>query len=356
MKSGMDPDSCFVLCFIILYHSFSDNNWGSGHKTYAMKEQFEIDNLTGLITFSHAARLGSYTAAARTLSVSPSAVSKSIRRLESRLGIPLFNRTTRSLILTPEGHQVLERVGRLISEIREIEQLAVTAQARPAGILKIAAPLPIGTHIIGPALPLFCKRYPGLRIDMRLADRYADITGEGIDVAIRVGRLSDSGLLYRHLAPNRLCTYASPAYLAENPTPSHPDELSEHRTANFRYQSSGYPLKWPFQSGQHRWEIVPKADIVVDTSDALLAILTGGGGIGMLATYIAAAAVRRGELVPLLSAFSCSNTDISAVWPENRRGHPGVKAFVNYLQEIFQSEERGEPQARGGTISHRNSR
>ena len=234
---------------------------------------------------------------------------------------------------------MLERVRKLISDVRDIEQLAVTAQDGPAGILKIAAPLPIGTHIIGPALPLFCKRYPGLRIDMRLADRFADITGEGIDVAIRVGRLADSGLLSRYLGPNQLCTYASPDYLAENPAPSHPDELSEHRTVNFRYQSSGYPLKWPFQSGQHRWEIVPKAAIVVDTSDALLAILIGGGGIGMLATYIAAAAVRRGELIPLLSTFGCSNTDISAVWPESRRGHPGVKAFVNYLQEIFQPQE-----------------
>ncbi|MDI6539871.1 LysR family transcriptional regulator [Pantoea ananatis] len=301
-----------------------------------MKEQFEIDNLTGLITFSQAATQGSYTAAARTLSVSPSAVSKSIQRLESRLGIRLFNRTTRSLTLTPEGHQMLERVQKLISEVREIEQLAVTAKAEPSGVLKIAAPLPIGTHIIGPALPLFCKRYPRLRVDLRLADRYSDITGEGIDVAIRVGKLADSGMLSRQLAPNKLCVYASPAYLSDNPAPTHPGELSRHTTVNFRYQSSGYPLRWPFQSGLLRWEIVPDADIVVDTSDALLAVLINGGGIGMLATYIAAGAVSRGELIPLLISFGCSNADISAVWPESRRGHPGVKAFVNYLQEIFQ--------------------
>ncbi|MHC0025514.1 LysR family transcriptional regulator [Enterobacter vonholyi] len=304
-----------------------------------MKEQFVIENLTGLISFSQAATQGSYTAAARILSVSPSAVSKSIQRLENRLGIRLFNRTTRALTLTPEGHIMLERVQSLITEVRKIEQLAATRQTEPSGILKIAAPLPIGTHIVGPALPEFCRLYPRLKVDMRLADRYSDIIGEGIDVAIRVGKLADSGLLSRHLGPNQLCTYASPIYLAQNTPPTHPSELSEHVTVNYRYQSSGYPLKWPFKSGLLRWEIIPDSDIVVDTSDALLTILIHGGGIGMLATYIASDAVKRGELVPLLSDFGCSNADISAVWPESRRGHPGVRAFVDYLQKIFKRDD-----------------
>lgn len=300
-----------------------------------MMEHIKVDSLTGLIAFSRAASQGSYTGAARTLSVSPSAVSKSIQRLEARLGLRLFNRTTRSLTLTPEGRNLHERVLRLLQELDDIEQLAASSLVEPAGTLKIAAPLPIGTHVLGPVLPLLRQRHPRLNIDLRLADRYVDLVGEGIDVAIRVGELTDSSLLSRTLAPNRLCAYASPSYLHNRGTPKHPDELVAHDTANFRYQSSGYPLRWPFRLGHQTWEIAPQAGIVVDVSDTLLAILIGGGGIGVLATYIADAAVARGELVPVLREYACDNSIISAVWPQSRRSSPNVRAFVAFIIEVF---------------------
>lgn len=313
-----------------------------------MKEQIGIDRLSGLIAFARVASQGSYTGAARTLAVSPSAVTKSIQRLEARLGLRLFTRTTRSLILTPEGADLHERVLRLLRELDDIEQFAAAAQAEPAGTLKVAAPLPIGTHVLGPALASLRSRYPRLTIDLRLADRYVDLVAEGIDIAIRVGKLPDSGLVSRALAPNRLSAYASPAYLAKKKAPRHPDELPQHDTANFRYQSSGQPLRWRFQRGQQKWDITPRAAIVVDTSDALLAILVGGGGIGVLATYIAASAVARGELVPLLNEYTFDSSIISAVWPESRRGSLNVKAFVAFLTEIFDAGNLREKNARAG--------
>lgn len=300
-----------------------------------MKEHIGVDSLTGLIAFARVASQGSYTGAARTLGVSPSAVSKSVQRLEARLGLRLFTRTTRSLALTPEGRDLHERALRLLQELDDIEQLAAAALAEPAGTLKIAAPLPIGTHVLGPALPLLRSRFPRLTIDLRLEDRYVDLVAEGIDVAIRVGELKDSGLLSRALAPNRVAAYASPTYLAKKGMPHHPDDLTQHETANFRYKSSGYPMRWPFQLGSQKWEITPQASIVVDASDALLSIVMGGGGIGLLATYIAASAVARGELIPVLGEYACDNATISAVWPESRRSSPNVKAFVDFLGEIF---------------------
>jgi DNA-binding transcriptional LysR family regulator len=300
-------------------------------------EQIGLERLTGLIAFARAASLGSYTAAARSLAVSPSAVSKSVQRLEQRLGLRVFNRTTRSLSLTPEGRDLHERALRLLREAEEIEQVAVAARAEPAGTLKVTTPLPIGVHLLAPALPLFRERYPKLSIDLRLGDRIVDLIEEGIDIAVRVGELSDSRLIARRLAPYRLCAFASPTYLARRGTPRLPQDLVHHDCVNFRYQSSGRPLPWPFRVGERTLEIVPSASITADVSDAVAAVLAAGGGVGIAATFVAAPYVERGELVPVLAELAVDRSAITALWPESRRGSPNVKAFVELLGELFPS-------------------
>ncbi|RVU13985.1 LysR family transcriptional regulator [Methylobacterium oryzihabitans] len=300
-------------------------------------EQIGLDRLTGIIAFARSASLGSYTAAARSLGISPSAVSKSVQRLEERLGLSLFTRTTRSLTLTPEGHTLHERALRLLREAEEIEQAAVAARSEPAGTLKVTAPLPVGVHLLAPALPRFRERYPKLAVDLRLGDRFADLIEEGIDVAIRVGELSDSRLISRRLAPHRLCALAAPAYLERRGTPRHPDELARHDCVNFRFQSTGQALRWPFRIGGRVVEITPPAGIVTDFSDAVAAVLVAGGGIGISPTYIAAPYVARGALVPVLQEFAVERSVITALWPESRRGNPNVKAFLALLEEVFPS-------------------
>ena len=301
-----------------------------------MKEQIALERLTGLIAFARAGSMGSYTAAARSLSISPSAVSKSVQRLEQRLGVPLFTRTTRSLTLTPEGRDLHERAVKLLRDAEEIEQVAMTARSEPSGTLRIATSLPIGLHVIAPALPAFRRLHPKVRIDLRLNDRLVDIIEEGIDVAVRIGELADSGLISRRLAPHRLCCFASPAYLAERGTPKHPDELAGHETVNLRYQSTGQTLRWPFRVGDRVIEIVPPSELVADVSDALVAILAAGGGIGMAATFITAPYVARGELIPVLSDFAVERHNITAVWPESRHANPAVRAFLTMLHDTFQ--------------------
>jgi len=302
-----------------------------------MAEQIGIERLTGLIAFARAASLGSYTAAARALSVSPSAVSKSVQRLEQHLGLSLFTRTTRSLTLTPEGRDLHERALRLLRAAEEIEQAALAARAEPYGTLRVTAPLPIGVHLLGPALPRFRERYPKLDIDLRLDDRIVDIIEEGIDVAIRVGELSDSRLLSRRLATNRVCAYASPAYLARRGTPEHPDQLAGHDCVGIRFQSTGQLLRWPFRIGARVVEVTPEPGITVDASDGVAAVLAAGGGIGISATYIAAAYVARGELVAILTRFAVERSCITALWPASRRASPNVKAYVAFLAEVFSS-------------------
>lgn len=304
--------------------------------THAMKEQIVLERLTGLIAFARAGTLGSFTAAARSLAVSPSAVSKSVQRLEQRLGVSLFTRTTRSLTLTAEGRDLHERALRLLRDAEEIEQAAMAARSEPSGTLRVAASLPIGVHVIAPALPAFRRLHPKVSVDLRLNDRMVDLIDEGIDIAVRIGELADSRLLSRRLAPHRLCCFASPAYLVARGMPVHPDGLDGHDTVSLRFQSTGQTLRWPFRIGERLVEVVPPSGIVVDVSDALVAALVAGGGIGIAATFITAPHVARGELVPVLSGFAVERHTVTALWPESRRTNPAVRAFLDHLQEAFQ--------------------
>lgn len=299
-----------------------------------MKEQIGLDRLTGLIAFAKAGSLGSYTAAARALSISPSAVSKSVKRLEDRLGVPLFTRTTRSLTLTAEGLELHGRAVKLLQDADAIEQLATASRSEPSGVLRIAASLPLGIHLIAPALPKFRRRYPKVTIDLRLNDQIVDIIEDGCDVAIRIGDLSDSRLISRRLGPLQLCAYASPNYLAEHGVPLTPDDLERHDTVNLRYQSTGQLFRWPFNVGGREVEFAPSAGIVVDVSEAVIAAVVAGGGVGICASFMAAPLVARGELVPVMTGFAVERHNITALWPESRRASPAVRAFLAMIQEV----------------------
>lgn len=300
-----------------------------------MKEQIALERLTGLIAFARAGSLGSFTAAARALAISPAAVSKSVQRLEHRLGISLFTRTTRSLALTTEGKELHERALKLLQDAEAIEQSAIAARSEPAGTLRVAASLPVGIHIIAAALPDFRARYPKVSVDLRLSDQLVDLVEEGIDVAVRIGELADSSLLSKRMSPLRLCAYASPTYIEAHGMPAHPYDLERHDIVNLRYKSSGQLFRWPFQIGGKTIDILPSARIIVDASDAVIATVAAGGGIGMAATFVAAPHVARGDLVPVLSEHAVDSNNITALWPESRRTNPAARAFIDHLQGTF---------------------
>ncbi|GAA0696294.1 LysR family transcriptional regulator [Vreelandella sp. 2A-K22] len=292
-----------------------------------------MERLTGLIAFARAGSLGSYTAAARSLSVSPSAISKSIQRLERHFGVSLFTRTTRSLSFTAEGRDLHGRVLELLRQAEEIEQVVKSARSEPAGTLRIAASLPLGLHLIAPAITDFRTRYPKVTIDLRLSDHIVGMVEESIDLAVRIGELADSSLLSRRLSPYRLSCYASPDYLARYGAPEHPDELVGHETINLRYQSTGQMFRWPFRIGEKEIEIVPSSPVIVDSSEAVIAAMATGAGIGMVASFMAAQRVRREELVPILPDFDVERHNIIALWPQSRSTNPAVRAFIDMLIE-----------------------
>lgn len=304
-----------------------------------MKEQVSLDRLTGIVAFARAASLGSFSGAARAMGLSPSAVSKAVGQLERQLGVRLFTRTTRSLVLTPEGADLHERALHLLWSADQLVQSAAAVQSEPSGLLRVAAPLPIGTRLLAPALPAFRRRHPRLKVDLRLDDRFINVVEEGADVAIRIGQLASSGLVSRRFAPIRLGAYASPAYLAERGTPARPEDLSAHDCVNFRYQSSGQLLTWHFDVEGRALDLTPDAAIVVDASDAAIEVVAAGGGVGIAATWIATPYVQRGLLKPVLDAFVAGSSAVTAVWPASRRDNPNVKAFVEFLGELFEAAE-----------------
>lgn len=293
-----------------------------------------LESLTGLIAFARAGSLGSYTAAARSLAVSPSAISKSVQRLERHFGVSLFTRTTRSLTLTAEGRDLHERALQLLRHAEEIEQVAKSARSEPSGTLRIATSLPIGLHMIVPAITEFRKRHPKVPVDLRLSDHFVGLVEDGVDLAIRIGDLADSSLLSRRLSPYRLSCYASPDYLARCGIPGHPDELIAHETVNLRYQSTGQVFRWPMRIGDKEIEILPSSPLIVDASEAVIVAIAAGAGIGMAASFMAAPWVKRNELIPILSDFAVDRHNITAIWPESRRTNPAVRAFLEVLIEM----------------------
>jgi DNA-binding transcriptional LysR family regulator len=158
-----------------------------------------------------------------------------------------------------------------------------------------------------------------------------------VDLAIRVGDLADSRLISKQLAPHRVGLFASPDYIARRGMPQHPGELAKHECVNFRYQSTGQSLRWPFRDAQGITEFLPKPGITADVSDAVAAVMVAGGGIGMSPTYLSSMYVKRGLLVQVLPEHSYDRSSITALWPESRRDNPNVRAFLKFLVELVPS-------------------
>lgn len=297
-----------------------------------MMEQVTFD---GLFVFARAGSLGSYTAAARALGVSPSAVSKSVQRLERRLGLSLFTRTTRTLVLTPEGRALHERAVRLLRDVESLHQAALLARTEPTGSLTITAAPSIGTHLLAPALPRFHREHPNVRVNLRMTDTLLDLVEEGIDVAIRVGQSANSELRSRRLGPHRVCCFAAPSYLARKGTPKSPEDLRDHDCIAVRFSSTGQELRWPFQIGRRVVELEPRTWATVDATETNVSLLVSGGGISVLPLYVAEPFVKRRALVPVLEKYAVDRHAITALWPASRALNPNVKAFLHFLETLL---------------------
>jgi LysR family transcriptional regulator, regulator for bpeEF and oprC len=287
--------------------------------------------LQSLVAFAETAKRGSFAGAARELALSPSAVAKSVARLEDDLGVRLFHRTTRKVALTSEGHELHLRCRAIVDEFDALRDAAAGARGAPGGTLRINVPITFGKRVIVPKLAALVRQYPGITLDVSFSDRYADIVSEGLDAAVRVGHLADSSLVARRIGEQRLVVVAAPRYLRKRGEPSHPSELATHACMVFRLPTSGRPRPWQFVEGRRRIEWTPDAPVVMNDGEGLAAAAAEGLGLTQVPDYIASADVRAGRLKPVLERFQPPPLPISVVYASARRTTPRLRAMLDAL-------------------------
>lgn len=290
-----------------------------------------MHGLQSYVAFAQTARHGSFAAAARELGSAPSTLAKAVQRLEAALGVKLFHRTTRQVTLTADGERLFERCQRILAEVEDLQAEAAGTRAAPSGRLRVDAPIVFGRRVVLPLLAELVRRHPDLQLDLRLQDGYADLVKEGIDLAVRVGDLRDSGLVARRIASQEMVLCASPAYLAAHGTPHSIDELSGHAALVFRLPASGRARPWQFRRRGRGVELHPAARVQISDGEGLSAAAVQGLGLAQLPEYMVDREIAHGELVELLPGLRPAPLPISAVIPSGRLVPARVRALLDAL-------------------------
>ncbi len=293
--------------------------------------RLEVNRSGEMEVFARVVELGGFSAAARALRMTPSAVSKLVARLEARLGARLVNRSTRKLHLTSEGEAFHERALRILGDIDEAER-SVAAGAIPRGRIRVNANVPFGLHHLLPLVPKFTAAYPQVSLDLVLTDQVIDLMDERADVAIRVGPMRSSQLLARKLGQSRLAVVASPEYLARRGTPSKPQDLAGHNCIGFNFARQHDA--WPFVAADGaRLSLPARGDVTAGDGETSRRLTLEGQGIARLGLFHIGPDLAAGRLVPVLEAFNPGDVEeINAVYV----GHGGrlparVRAFIDFL-------------------------
>jgi len=290
-----------------------------------------MDSLGSLTAFVRAAEARSFTAASRQLGVSSSAIGKAIARLEDRLGVRLFHRSTRTVTLTPEGALFLERCRRIVCEIEQAELELSRTQSAPRGKLRVSLPL-VGM-VMMPTLAAFMRAWPDIELDLDFTDRLVDVIDEGFDAVIRTGDASDSRLMMRVLGRFRYKLVASPDYLSAHGTPKRPADLTGHRCLRHRYPSTGKLEEWPLVD--LRTAPAPDLPTAVTSSaiEPLVYMAERGHGLACLPDFAVREQLTAGTLMGVMdNALSHSGT-FRILWPSSRQLAPKIRVFVDFMAE-----------------------
>ena len=296
-----------------------------------------MDALSELEFFSLIVKAGSLAAAARELDLTPPAVTKRLAHLEDRLGVRLLNRTTRHMSLTNEGETYLLHAERILSDVKDLEQLVSSSRATPKGLLRVCVTPGFGRHYLAPAISSFVREYPEVEVQLMLYDRSQNL-GEGdFDVAVRFGEPTDGRFLARRIAPNRRFICASPLYLKSHPSPVVPGDLHAHNCLVLRQNDSAYG-HWHFSRGSQAETIKVRGSLSSNDGEIVVGWALDGHGIVMRAEWDVARYIRSGRLVRLLSDYELPAADIYALFPERHNLSAKVTAFIDYLSAHFRKQ------------------
>jgi DNA-binding transcriptional LysR family regulator len=302
-----------------------------------------MDRITGVQLFARIVETGSFSKASVDLGVTQPTATKHVAAVEARLGARLLNRNTRGVSATEIGALYYEKCKTIQRELEEADNLAALLQSRVGGQLRISTSVAFGRRVLTPLVLTFMREHPEITVDLSFDDRYVNLVEQGVDVAIRMGRLADSSLGARYLAQNPWVLVASPSYLAQHAAPQSPSDVAQHPC--LIYSTVQGDERWHFTGGGREHSVPVRGPLRTNNLSVLLEATRDGMGLAILPWYVAHGSVQRGEVVPLLTDFALPVQEMHAVFPSPKLVPSKVSSFIGYLQEQFSAEwwtRRGE--------------
>jgi LysR family transcriptional regulator for bpeEF and oprC len=298
-----------------------------------------MNKLQAMEVFVHVVDAGGFTRAAEQLHMPKATVSTLIQGLENALSVKLLNRTTRQVNLTADGAAYYEHCLRILADIRDAEDALSRTHASPSGRLRVDVPSGLGQRVIIPALPQFYERYPDIAMEMGCGDYPVHLIEEGIDCAVRGGDLPDSTLVARRVGVMHFITCAAPAYLAQHGRPSHPDELPQYQCISYILPNKQV-LTWDFERAGNSIRRAPPGRFAVNNAEALMMAGLAGLGIMQLPSFLVDDCLRSGQLERVLDDWGTDPTPLHVVYPQSRHLSATVRAFVEWVSELFAGDPR----------------
>ena len=296
-----------------------------------------MDSLSGFAVFVQVAETRSFVAAGRALGVSASAVGKSVSRLENKLGVRLFHRSTRSITLTAEGALLLQRSQRILAEVEAAEQELSQAASGPRGRLRVS--LPLVSTLVLPVLADFMREYPEIELDLDFSDRLVDVIEEGFDAVVRTGEPADSCLSARKLGHFEQTLVASPDYLQRRGTPETPADLLGHACLHYRFPHTGKLQTWPLRMDESEPALQLPTSMICNNIETRLCFALRGRGITCLPDFSVREHLAEGRLLRVLEPYVQRRDVFYVLWPASRHPSPKLRALVDYLGErIFPAQ------------------
>lgn len=289
-----------------------------------------MDSLSSFVVFTQAAETRSFVAAGRQMGVSASAIGKSVARLETRLGVQLFHRSTRSVTLTAEGSLFLERSRRILAEIEAAEMELSQAAIFPHGRLRISLPM-VGSPMLE-VLGDFMREYPEIELELDFTDRLVDVVEEGFDVVIRAGEPTDSRLVSRKLGTFRSVVVASPDYLTRRGTPKVSADLMKHACLHYRFPHTGKLEQWELRRSNREPVLQLPTSMICNNIETRVRFALQGLGIAYLPEFAVRDPLSEGLLQVVLSRYTERTGVFYVLWPTSKHPSPKVRALVDFLR------------------------
>ncbi|AOK30100.1 MULTISPECIES: LysR family transcriptional regulator [Burkholderia] len=297
-----------------------------------------MDRIDLFRVFARVVECANFTRAADTLGLPRSSVSAAVQELEGRLGARLLNRTTRRVTVTQDGAALYERCLRLIADVEETENLFRHTSIGPSGTLRVDMPGRIGRLIVAPALPAFLDRYPQIDIDLGVTDRAVNLIEERVDCVLRVGALSDSGLIARPIGDLPLINVASPAYLARHGIPATPADLEHHQPINYASPSNGRIAPWEWVEHNEVRRLSRRGRVTVNSAEAYIACCVAGLGLIQVPAYDVAAHLRAGELVEVMPDYRAAPMPMALLYPHRQHLSRRFQVFAEWLDALLREQ------------------